>query len=97
MPPDERQSAELVRETRYRWEPIGDDPPEGWRRCDNAQFSQDYLTYSVTYTDAPRDQAPYKFNFMWRKYRRITQERYVTPWVDVALLIDGSIPTEGAE
>jgi hypothetical protein len=85
----ERLSAELVRETRYRWEPIGDDPPEGWRRCDNATFSEDYLTYSVTYTDAPRNESPFNHNSIWRKYRRITQERYVTPWVDVALLIDG--------
>ena len=84
------QDAEYVRETSFRWEPIGDPPPEDWRRCDNAQFSEDGMTYSVTYTDAPKDQFPFKFNTVWRKYRRIPQERYVSPWVDVPLLIDGT-------
>lgn len=84
------QDAEYVRETSFRWEPIGDPPPEDWRRCDNAQFSEDGMTYSVTYTDAPKDQFPFKFNTVWRKYRRIPQERYVSPWVDVPLLIDGA-------
>lgn len=86
--------AEYVVETRYRWEPDGAEPPEGWRRCDMSDFSQDRMAWFVLYTDAPRDKNPHLYNTYWRKHRRITQERYVSEWVDCGTHNDGS---EGAQ
>jgi hypothetical protein len=84
------QHAESVRETHHYWEPVDPEPPEGWRRCDMSEFSKDGEVWFVLYTDAPRGKNPHKFNTYWRKYRRLTQVRYVTPWVNEAALTDGS-------
>lgn len=82
--PTPTHSAELVRETHYRWEQI-DAPPSapGWRRCDYGSFSEDGETYSQLWTDAPKTENPHSHNTVWVKSKRVTQERFVTPWRDV--------------
>lgn len=83
--------AELVRETRHRWEPVDPPAPEGWRRCDFSQFSQDGEGWFVLYTNAPRDKNPHSFDTYWRRHRKVRQERFVTEWRDVETeQIDGS-------
>jgi hypothetical protein len=83
-------SADTVRETRFRWEPIDPEAPEGWRRCDFSEFSQDNERWFVLYTNAPRDKNPHTFDTYWRAHRKVVQERFVTAWQDVAVAhIDG--------
>lgn len=70
----------MKRETQYRWE--AEEPlPPGWRR--GASWLQDDGDMSVLYTSAPKDRPALAFEHKFVRLRRITQERYVTPWVDV--------------
>ena len=76
-------NAELVRESRIRWEQIDAAPSaHGWRRCDYGCFSEDGETHSQLWTDAPKTENPHLHNTVWVRSRRIIQERFVTPWRD---------------
>ena len=76
-----RTTADMVRETQYRWE-ASEPLPEGWRS--GAQWLREDGDMDVLYTSAPEDRRPYDYEHKFVRVRRITQERYVTPWSDVS-------------
>lgn len=75
-----RWSPDVNRETQYRW--VADEPlPEGWRQ--GASWIQDDGSMQVLYISAPPNGLPYDSEHKFVRLRRVTQERFVTEWVDV--------------
>jgi hypothetical protein len=72
---------EQVLERRHRWEwpPV----PEGWRACDNQTFDDDGSLWRLV-TSAPEHESPFEHEREWVEARRIDEQRWVTPWVEVS-------------
>lgn len=71
----------LVRETRIRWE--WPEIPEGWRYCDNQTFTDDGVLWR-TATNAPKNEAPFKYETTYPEAKRYEDERFVSPWVPLS-------------